>query len=186
MNEIASQSQLRMSYLRWALFTVPTIVFLGFLSGQVANSGYQNRWFAALDKPDFMPPAWAFPTAWSIIYVLLGLALAVVLHARGARSRGLAIAFFLVQLIANYAWSTIFFRMHLVMEAFWLILFIFAIASLTAFLFARIRLAAAVLMLPYLGWLIFAAMLTQAIDQLNPNASNLVVPSFETHISPTD
>ena len=182
MNELASKSQLRMSYLRWALFTVPTIVFLGFLSGQIANSGYSNRWFAMLEKPDFMPPAWAFPVAWSIIYILLGLALAIILHARGAQLRGPAIALFLVQLIANYAWSSVFFRMHLVTQAFWLILFIFGISALTAFLFARIRPAAAILMVPYLGWLIFAAMLNQAIDQLNPGASGLVVPKGKSHI----
>lgn len=176
MNEIASQNQLRMSYLRWALFTVPVIVFLGFLSGQIANSGYGNRWFAALQKPDIMPPAWAFSTAWSIIYVLLGLAVAVILHARGARMRGVAIALFLVQLLANYAWPLLFFRLHRVSEAFWLVLVIFALASLTAFLFARIRPAAALMLLPYLGWLIFAAMLTQSIDQLNPDASGLAIP----------
>ena len=74
-----------MSYIRWALFTVPAIVFLGLLSGRVSNSGYDNQWFAALVKPTFMPPGWAFPVAWTILYILLGFALAVVIHARGAR-----------------------------------------------------------------------------------------------------
>lgn len=182
MNEIASQSQLRMSYVRWALFTVPAIMFLGFLSGQMANSGYGNRWFAMLEKPDFMPPAWAFPAAWSTLYLLMGLAVAMILHARGARQRGAAVALFLVQLVANYGWSPLFFRAHMVTEAFWLILFIFAAAAVTTFLFARIRPAAAILMLPYLAWLIFAAMLNQSIDQLNPGASSLESPGFSTHI----
>lgn len=182
MNQIASQGQLRMSYVRWALFTVPAILFLGFLSSAISNNGYRNRWFAALEKPDFMPPAWIFPAAWSIIYILLGLALALVLHARGARLRGLAVGLFLIQLAANYLWSPLFFRAHMVTEAFWLILFIFAISTVAAWLFARIRPLAAVLMLPYLGWLIFAAMLTQTIDSLNPDASTLVVPALKTHI----
>lgn len=182
MNEIASQGQLRMSYVRWALFTVPAILFLGFLSGEVSNSGYRNRWFAMLEKPEFMPPAWVFPVAWSVLYLLLGLALAIILHARGARLRGLAIGLFLLQLVANYLWSPLFFRAHMVTEAFWLILFIFAVSALAAWLFARIRPLASVLMLPYLGWLIFAAMLTQAVDQLNPDASTLVVPALKTHI----
>lgn len=171
-----------MSYVRWALFTVPAVVFLGFLSGRIANSGYENRWFAALTKPDFMPPAWAFPVAWTLLYVLLGLAIAVILHARGARFRGIAVTLFVVQLVANYAWSPLFFRLHMVRESFWLILFIFGAAALTAFFFARIRPAAALLMLPYLAWLIFAAMLNQAIDQLNPEASRLAKPGLSTHI----
>ena len=74
MNEIASQGQLRLAYLRWALVTVPAIVFLGFLSGRLANSGYGNRWFDALDKPPLMPPGWAFGAAWTILYVLMALA----------------------------------------------------------------------------------------------------------------
>jgi tryptophan-rich sensory protein len=85
MNQIASQGQLRLAYLRWALFTVPVVVFLGFLSGRFANSGYGNRWFAALAKPALMPPAWMFGAAWTVLFVLMGLALAIVLHARGAR-----------------------------------------------------------------------------------------------------
>ncbi|MGD9810326.1 MAG: TspO/MBR family protein [Sphingobium sp.] len=182
MNEIASQSQLRMSYLRWALFTVPTIMFLGFLSGRMAGSGYGNRWFAALAKPDFMPPGWVFPVAWSLLYLLLGLSLAMILHARGARFRGVAILFFVLQLAANYAWSPVFFRYHMVTEAFWLILLIFALSAVTAWLFARIRPVAAILMLPYLAWLIFAAMLNQSIDQLNPDASGLEVPGAKSHI----
>ncbi len=182
MNEIASQGQLRMSYVRWALFTVPAIIFLGFLSGEISNSGYGNRWFAALEKPDFMPPAWVFPAAWSFLYLLLGLAVAIILHARGARLRGIAIGLFLVQLVANYLWSPVFFRAHMVQEAFWLILFILAISVLTTWLFARIRPLAALLMLPYLGWLIFAAMLTHGIGQLNPDAPSTVVPALKTRI----
>lgn len=183
MNEIASQSQLRMSYVRWALFTVPAIVFLGFLSGQIANSGYRNSWFAMLVKPDFMPPSYVFPVAWGILYALMGLAVAIILHARGARLRGLAIALFVVQLIANYFWSPLFFRLHMVTEAFWLILFIFLVAAAAAWVFARIRTLAALLMLPYLGWLIFAAMLTQEIDRLNPDASSgLAGPTLRTQI----
>ena len=63
MNEIASPGQLRLAYLRWALVTVPVIVLLGFLSGQLANSGFGNRWFDALEKPALMPPGWAFGVA---------------------------------------------------------------------------------------------------------------------------
>jgi len=182
MNEIASRTQLRISYVRWALFTVPAIVFLGIMSGKIANSGYGNRWFASLAKPDFMPPGWAFGVAWTVLYIVLGLALAVILHARGARLRGAAIGVFLVQLAANYAWSPLFFRAHMVTEAFWLLLFILALSVVATALFARIRPVAAVLMLPYLAWLVFAGVLNHSIDRLNPDASTLVVPALKTHI----
>ncbi|MPT49333.1 MAG: tryptophan-rich sensory protein [Sphingobium sp.] len=179
---IASQAQLRLSYVRWALVTVPSIVFLGFLSGRAANSGYGNPWFAALEKPAIMPPGWVFPVAWTALYILLGLALAVILHARGARGRGIAIALFMVQMIGNLLWSPLFFRLHMVTEALWLLIGIFVVSAITAWLFARIRPVAAILLLPYLLWLTFAGVLNYQIDQLNPDAPTVVVPSFKTRI----
>jgi len=181
-NQIASQGQLRLAYLRWALVTVPTIVFLGFASGYLANSGYGNRWFAALAKPELTPPGWVFGTAWTILYVLLGLALAIVLHARGSRGRGLAITLFLVQLVCNFAWSPLFFGAHEATLAFYLLLAIFVLATVTTVLFGRIRALAAWLMLPYLVWLGFASALSYDIDRMNPDAEGLVPAGISTQI----
>ncbi|MEA3542040.1 MAG: TspO/MBR family protein [Pseudomonadota bacterium] len=182
MNEIASQGQLRLAYLRWALVTVPAIVFLGFLSGRLANSGYGNRWFDALDKPALMPPGWAFGTAWTILYVLMALAFAIVLHARGARGRGVAIGLFLLQLAMNLAWSPLFFRAHQVSAALMLILALIVIVVLTTPFFWRIRRLAGVLLLPYLAWLAFAAFLNFEIGRLNPEAETLVAPALKTQV----
>ena len=124
MNEIASQGQLRLAYLRWALVTVPAIVFLGFLSGRLANSGFGNRWFASLDLPAITPPGWVFGVVWPILYIMLGLSLAMILHARGAKGRGFALTLFFVQLIANFAWSPLFFGQYQVTSALYLIIFI--------------------------------------------------------------
>ncbi len=182
MNELASSGQLRMSFLRWALVTVAGIELIGFLSGQVANSGYGNPWFALLEKPAAMPPGWVFGAAWASLYLLIALALAIILHARGARLRGAAIALFLVQLLLNLCWSPLFFAYHQVGAAFILILTMIALTVLIIVLFWRIRVAAALLMLPYLGWLCFAAWLNHQIDVLNPNASTLAVPAVRTQI----
>ena len=182
MNEIASPGQLRLAYLRWALFTVPAIVLLGFLSGRLANSGYGNRWFDALEKPALMPPGWLFGVAWTILYVLMGLALAIVLHARGAKGRGPAIALFLVQLVMNLAWSPLFFRAHQVGSALVLILALIVVVAITTWLFARIRRVAGLLLLPYLAWLAFASFLNYEIGRLNPDAETLVAPALSTQI----
>jgi benzodiazapine receptor len=182
MNEIASRGQLRLSYLRWALVTVPSIVFLGFLSALAANSGYGNRWFVALRKPGFMPPASAFPVAWAVAYVLTGLAIAMILHARGARLRGIAIGLFLLQLIANYLWSPLFFALHQVTVALALLALTFLLALGATIVFFRIRTAAGWLMLPYLAWLLFASALNFGIMRLNPGAETLVVPALRTQI----
>ena len=182
MNEIASPGQLRLDYLRWALVTVPAILFLGFLSGRIANSGYGNRWFDALEKPAFMPPGWAFGAAWTILYILMGLALAMIIHARGSRGRGIAILLFLAQLVMNLLWSPLFFRAHQVDNAFILILLLIATAAETALLFWRIRPAAGLLLLPYLAWLAFASVLNYEIGRLNPQAETLVAPALKAQI----
>lgn len=183
MGGIASASQLRVSYLRWALVTVPTIVLLGLLSGRLANSGYGNPWFDALEKPAIMPPGWAFGAAWTFLYILMGLALAMILNARGARGRGAAIGLFLVQLALNLAWSPLFFALHKVLPAFGLIVAIFVLAGVTMALFWRLRTVAGLLMLPYLAWLLFAATLNWQIHALNPNADGLAPAAGDTQIS---
>ncbi|MDI1295281.1 MAG: tryptophan-rich sensory protein [bacterium] len=182
MNQIASPGQLRLAYLRWALFTVPTIVGLGFLSGKFANSGYDNRWFAALDKPALMPPGWAFGVAWTILYILMALAFAIILHARGARLRGAAITLFLVQLVLNLLWSPLFFRAHQVGSALTLILVLFGLVAVTTALFWRIRKPAGLMLLPYLAWLAFASYLNYEIAVRNPDAATLVAPALKTQI----
>lgn len=182
MNGIASKGQLRMSYLRWVLFTVPAIEFLGIVSARISNSGFGNRWFAMLEKPLIMPPGIAFAIVWPILYLLMGLAIAVILHARGARARGTAITLFVVQLLCNLAWSPLFFAKHEISLAFYLIIVILILAVATTTIFARIRVSAALLMMPYLIWLCFAAILNYQIIELNPGADTLVAPVIRTQI----
>lgn len=182
MNQIASRAQLRMSYLRWALFTVPLILLIGIGSGRLANSGYGNRWFDALAKPDLMPPGWVFAVIWSLLYILMGLSVAMILHARGARRRWTAIGLFLVLLALLFAWPLMFFAAHQVTTALFLILAIGVMGILTTLLFAGIRIAAAWLMLPFLLWIAFATYLNYEIRRLNPDAETLVAPALRTQI----
>ena len=174
MGTIASRGQLRMSLLRWAIVTVPAVLLLGFLSGRSVPAGDANPWYVALAKPALTPPGWAFPVAWGVLYVLIGLALAIVLNARGARGRGLAVALFAVQLALNLGWQPLFFGAHRVGAALLLIVAMLAVAVATTVVFARIRRTAAWLMVPYLVWISFAGVLTWRIGQLNPGAETLV------------
>ena len=165
--ELATKGQLRWAFLRWAMVTVPLIVLLGFASSQLTPSGDQSSWYRALAKPALNPPGWVFPISWTTLYVLIGLALAMILNARGSRYRGLAIALFAVQMLINMAWSPVFFGAHLVFAALLVIVAMFVVALITTLVFGRIRTAAAWLMVPYLAWLCFAGALNFGIMQLN-------------------
>jgi tryptophan-rich sensory protein len=183
MGELASPSQLRMAFVRWALVTVPLVVLLGIASRQLSGPAAGNLWFDALQKPDLMPPGWTFGVIWTVLYVLMGLSVAMIIGARGARGRGMALAFFAAQFALNLAWSPIFFAAHKVVAGFAVIVVLFVLAAITSALFARIRSIAGLLLLPYLLWLIYAGFLNFEIMQLNPDAETLVPGRSATQIT---
>ena len=171
-----------MTFPRIALITVPATVLLGTFAGMVSNSGNENPWFSALEMPSFMPPGWAFPVVWTTLYICLGLSLALLIAARGAPRRGAAIALFLVQLAVNYSWSPVFFGLHQVEIGLALIAVMIVMTLILIPLAGRIRRAAALLLLPYLGWLCFAFALNYQVMALNPNASEVAHAAASTDI----
>jgi benzodiazapine receptor len=179
---LASRGQLRWSFARWAAFTVPLVVLLGFLSGRSVPAGGDNAWYAALAKPALNPPDWAFPVAWGLIYICMGLALATVLNARGARGRGLAVALFAALLLLLLGWQPLFFGAHRIWASLGLIVAILLVGIVTAVLFGRVRSSAAWLMLPLLIWVSFAAVLCWQIGRLNPDAERLAPAGRTTQI----
>ncbi|MGQ0559634.1 MAG: tryptophan-rich sensory protein [Sphingosinicella sp.] len=128
MTGLASRSQLWMGLLRWALVTVPSAVLLASLSLRLAGS--------------------PLPLEWAAIYALLGLSLAILLHARGARRRRLALGLFLLLL----AWSYSAFLLAGLPDDFHFILVaaMLALGLGLAILLWTIRRSAALLMLPFL------------------------------------
>ena len=158
------------SWWKIAAVTVLAIEVLGGLSGWLSNSGYGNGWFDTLQKPAFMPPGPVFGTVWPILYALLGIAVAMILAEPPSDRRRTALILFFVQLALNFAWSPVFFAGHDIVLAKVVIFAMAAIAAAAAGQFFRIRAAAGLLMLPYLAWLVFAAVLTATIEQLNPDA----------------
>lgn len=168
--------------MRWAVVTVPFILLLGFTSARSVPVGAANRWYAALAKPAETPPDWAFPVAWIVLYVLIGLALAMVIHARGSTLRGPAIILFAAQMVANLVWTPLFFGAHQIFWSLVTLAAMFALTLATTIAFGRIRAMAAALMVPYLAWILFAGYLTYQIGVLNPNAETLVPSATSTQI----
>ena len=158
------------SWSRLAIVTAPAIVLLGSASGWLSNSGYGNAWFAALQKPFFMPPGWVFGVVWPILYLLMGVALAMILAELPSPRRRKALILFFIQLALNFAWSPVFFAAHDITLAKYVIFVMTVIAAAAAGQFMRLKRPAGLLLVPYLAWLIFAATLNSAIDALNPGA----------------
>lgn len=170
MNRLASPAQLRASFVRWALFLVPTVLLLGFVSGRLGGDAASDPWFIALVKPDIFPPPATFGIVWPILYVLMGFAAAMVCAAWGSRYRLPAILAFVLQLLVNLAWSPVFFGEHEISLGLYLILLLDVAVLVTMALFWRVRRAAALLLVPYLAWILFASVLNYEFLRLNPDA----------------
>lgn len=173
MNFLASREQLRASLIRWALICVPLCVLLGFLVGRIAGNGPGDPWFDALAKPAIYPPPAAFGIVWSILYAVMGFAVALVGSAWGARGRNAAIMLFIVQFLVNLAWSPTFFGAHRITGGLIVIALLDVLVIATIVLFWRVRKLAAALLLPYLAWILFATALNYEFLRLNPQADGV-------------
>ena len=124
--------------------------------------------FAAIEKPPLSPPGILFPIVWTVLYVLMGVASYLVLTS-GARQDDIdhAITVYAIQLVLNFFWSIIFFRLEWYLAAFiWLVLLWIAILY-TLLLFRKISKTAGWLLVPYLLWVTFAGYLNLSIYLLN-------------------
>lgn len=173
MSEIASKGQLRSAWARWAAVAVPLVLLIGFASGRSVPSGSDNPWYVALAKPALNPPDWVFPVMWGTLYVLMGLALATVLNARGSRWRWPAVGLFALLLALLTAWQPLFFGWRKIDASTALIAAILLVGIATTVLFARVRRSAAWLLVPLLVWVSFAGVLCWRIGQLNPDGETL-------------
>jgi len=126
-------------------------------------------WYAALEKPPFTPPNWLFAPAWITLYLLMGISASIVWQ-KGVDTPRVrtALIIFLIQLILNALWSVVFFGLEsplygvIVIAVLWI-----AIVS-TIVKFFRISTLAGALLLPYIGWVTFAAALNVSVFMLNP------------------
>jgi tryptophan-rich sensory protein len=170
MNVLASSAQLRASFLRWALFMVPLVLLIGFAAGQLGSP--DTAWFAGLAKPSIYPPPMIFGIVWTALFILIGLALALVASAWGAPGRGAALIVFGVHFVITQGWSAVFFGMQEMTGG--LIVLGIGIASLlpALALVVRVRRAAGLLLLPYLAWLCFAAALNYQFIAANPDGGD--------------
>jgi translocator protein len=135
-----------------SVFTIPSI----------------TTWYAGLAKPAFSPPNWLFGPVWTLLYLLMGLALYLVWE-KGIRKKGVAVAMetFGVQLFLNFLWSLLFFGLHSPLYGLIGIAFLFAAILATAVRFFRISRAAGMLMVPYIAWVAFATLLNFYVFILN-------------------
>jgi benzodiazapine receptor len=137
--------------------------------GSVFTTPAIPTWYAALEKPTFTPPNWLFAPAWIILYVLMAIA-AFLIWRKGLGEEGVksALIIFLVQLVLNALWSIVFFGLQSPLYGMVVILALWIAILLTIIKFFKLSTAAGALLLPYILWVSFAAVLNVSIWVLNP------------------
>lgn len=125
-------------------------------------------WYAGLAKPSWTPPPYVFPIAWTTLYVMMAIAFWR-LWDRVAPSdaRRRAIIFFATQLVLNAIWSPVFFGWHGVRTGLAIIILMAMFIAATIVSTVRIDRLAAALLVPYLGWVLYASTINAGVVALN-------------------
>jgi len=127
-----------------------------------------SEFYAQLSKPGWAPPGSIFGPVWTALYVLMAISAWLVWRVRGFDAAPRTMALYIVQLIANAAWSWLFFAWQSGSSAFIEVIVLWLLIAATMIAFWRVRKLAGLLLLPYLAWVSFAVALTYACWQRNP------------------
>ena len=136
----------------------------GVLSGFLTKDAMEL--FQSMTKPPFSPPGWLFPVVWSILYILMGIS-SFLIYRSNSENKEEALSLYLYQLLVNFLWPVFFFSFGwYFFSLLWLLLLWFLVVKMIS-VFYKISPVAALLNIPYLLWLTFAAYLNAGVWLLN-------------------
>jgi benzodiazapine receptor len=137
--------------------------------GSIFTQTSVTTWYLELEKPFFNPPNWAFPIAWTTLYVLMGVASWLVWLQFKSKSELVkkSLIWYSIQLIFNLMWSYLFFTLKNPALALVEILILYVLIIVTTKYFFSVNKTAGWLMIPYIAWVSFAILLNAGIVYLN-------------------
>lgn len=137
-------------------------IFLPLLIGMIsaAISSREMAAYGSMRKPPLSPPSWVFSLAWTVLYLMMGLASYYIFVSKASEGRKItALAMYVIQLAMNFCWSILFFNWKMYLLAFFWLLVMWFIVIGCIVRFYTIDKRAAYLMIAYVLWLTFAAYL---------------------------
>ncbi len=126
-----------------------------------------SLWYYSLNKSPLTPPAWVFSAAWTVLYIMIALSLFFYVKNGLKQEKVIPLIVFSIQIILNLLWTPVFFDSHSIKMAFVIILLLIVFVAANIILFYKTSKTAALLLVPYFLWLIFAAYLNFEIIILN-------------------
>jgi tryptophan-rich sensory protein len=157
-----------MSKINKILVMIVTCVALGYFSGLVTREGVET-WYPTLQKPTFNPPNAIFGPVWTVLYVMMGIAAGLVWDKIEVQKEIVkkGLMFFAIQLALNLLWSYLFFGLHNPLLALIEIALLWLMIYETFTKFIKVDKIAGYLLIPYLLWVTFAAVLNGSIWWMN-------------------
>ena len=150
--------------------SIPTLIAWLLLCYAAASLGalfMPGDWYAALRKPTWNPPAWIFGPVWTALYTMMAVAAWLVWKRGGFAAQRRPLGLFLVQIALNAFWTPLFFGLHRTGIAFAEIILMWLAIAATIAAFRQVHRPAAWLLVPYLVWVGFAAVLNGTLWRLN-------------------
>ena len=149
--------------IRKLLISIIIPIVLGSIVGLLTSS-FNN--YNDIIQPSFAPPGILFPIVWSILYILMGIS-SYIISESNSYDKDSCLGIYIIQLIVNLLWSFLFFTFKWYLISFLWILFLIVLVVIMIVMFFKISKLSAYLQIPYLLWLIFAAILNFSIYILN-------------------
>lgn len=111
--------------------------------------------YQTVNRPKCSPPGFLFPIVWTVLYILIGLS-SYLIHRSDSHNKETALIIYYFQLLINFSWPIAFFNYQSFLLALAILLVLNVLVVILIKLFYQIRPLAAYLLLPYLGWILFA------------------------------
>jgi translocator protein len=153
----------------WGILALSILIAEGVgVLGSIFTLDSISSWYAGIIRPSFSPPNWIFGPVWTTLYLLMGIS-AYLVWQKGFERKDVKRALWVygIQLVLNFLWSMIFFSLHNIGGAFIEIILLWIFIALNIYMFYKISKSAAYLLVPYILWVSFAAVLNYSIWALN-------------------
>lgn len=148
--------------LNWRELGVAIAVpLVGGIAGSIATADQIKSWYKTINKPSWTPPNFLFGPVWTALYTAMGVASYLVWRQGGWASQSVPLTVYAVQLLLNFMWTPLFFKLHKLDWATYDILGMWVMIVATIFQFKGVIGNLAVVLLgPYLLWVSYASALT--------------------------
>ena len=154
---------LKNKFLSFILFGL--ITYSASVIGGLVTVSFKEPWYSLINKPTFNPPSWVFAPVWTILYLMMTIAIWLFWHSKNKDMNTIYIYF--IHIVLNTTWSIVFFGLHQILLALFVLIVLILMIIILILRFKRVNIVSYYLMIPYLLWCCYALVLNFKIFLLN-------------------